>query len=207
MNKAVFINCPFDNQFEELFDAILFAIYFCGCKPRCALEIDNGAQIRMDKIYAIIEECDLGIHDISRTELNPNNLPRFNMPFEFGVFMGARRFGNAKQKRKSCIIFDIEKFRYTQFISDISGQDIKAHGNSHIEIIKVIRNWLNTYIDLQPLIGATAIIDKYSAYLKDKPSILMKLNLTDEDVQYSDKTQIIEKWIILNANRIQGTKH
>lgn len=190
-------------QYEDLFDAILFAVYFCGCKPRCALEIDNGAQIRMDKIYAIIGECDLGIHDISRTEVNENNLPRFNMPFEFGIFMGARRFGNGKQKRKSCIIFDVEKFRYTQFISDISGQDIKAHGNNHDKIIREIRNWLNTFDFLQPLIGATAIIDNYNDYLIDKPKILRILKLTSDDVQYSDKLQVIEKWIILNANRIQ----
>jgi len=130
MNNNVFINCPFDNQYTELFDAILFAIYFCGCKPRCALEIDDGSQIRLDKIISIIEECDLGIHDISRTELNSNDLPRFNMPFEFGIFMGAKRFGGIRQKRKSCLIFDTESFRYMEYISDISGQDIKAHNNN-----------------------------------------------------------------------------
>lgn len=198
MNKNIFINCPFDNEYEELFDAILFAIYFCGCKPRCALEIDNGAQARMDKIYEIIDDCDLGIHDISRTELNPNNLPRFNMPFEFGIFMGAKKFGGVKQKRKSCIIFDTERYRYMEFISDISGQDIKAHNNNYQDIIRKIRNWLNTHNELQPLIGATAIIVKYDAYLIDKPNILSGLNLTAEDVQYSDKTQIIENWILLN---------
>ena len=72
MNRDIFINCPFDDAYSDIFDAILFAIYFCGCKPRCALEIDDGAQIRLDKICDIIAECDLGIHDISRTELNPN---------------------------------------------------------------------------------------------------------------------------------------
>jgi len=198
MNNNVFINCPFDNQYTELFDAILFAIYFCGCKPRCALEIDDGSQIRFDKIISIIEECDLGIHDISRTELNSNDLPRFNMPFEFGIFMGAKRFGGIRQKRKSCLIFDTESFRYMEYISDISGQDIKAHNNNPQEIIRKIRNWLNTYSDLQPLIGATAIINKYESYMVDKPNILISLNLTKEDVQYTDKTQIIENWILLS---------
>jgi len=198
MNKNIFINCPFDDDYFELFDAILFAIYFCGCKPRCALEIDDGTQIRLDKIFTIIEECDLGLHDISRTELNLHNLPRFNMPLEFGVFLGAKRFGGKKQKNKSCIIFDKDQYRYMEFISDISGQDIKAHDNLPDRIIREIRNWLNTFDELGRLPGATAIIRKYEEYLRNKPAVLEELDLTDEDVQYADTTQIIENWIILN---------
>jgi len=66
----VFINCPFDKKFSQLFDAILFAVYKCGFKPRCALELDNSADIRIEKIQKIINECRFGIHDISRTELD-----------------------------------------------------------------------------------------------------------------------------------------
>ena len=198
MNRNIFINCPFDEQYQELFDALLFAVYFCGCKPRCALEIDNGAQIRLEKIFIIIKDCDLGVHDISRTQLTLNNLPRFNMPLEFGIFLGAKKFGSTKQKQKSCMIFDSDKYRYMEFMSDIAGQDIKWHNNDYTEIIRKTRNWLNTFTILQPLPGAAAIISKYNYYLLDKPSILKSLNLTNDDVQYADKTQIIEEWIKIN---------
>lgn len=198
MNRNIFINCPFDEQYQELFDALLFAVYFCGCKPRCALEIDNGAQIRLEKIFTIIKDCDLGVHDISRTQLTPNNLPRFNMPLEFGIFLGAKKFGSTKQRQKSCMIFDSERYRYMEFMSDISGQDIKWHSNDYNEIIRKTRNWLNTFTTLQPLPGAAAIINKYNNYLLDKPSILKSLNLINDDVQYADKTQIIEEWIKIN---------
>lgn len=120
-----------DEQYQELFDALLFAVYFCRYKPRCALEIDNGAQIRLEKIFIIIKDCDLGVHDISRTQLTPNNLPRFNMPLEFGIFLGAKKFGSTKQKQKSCMIFDSDKYRYMEFMSDIAGQDIKWHNNDY----------------------------------------------------------------------------
>jgi hypothetical protein len=198
VNREIFINCPFDDTYSELFDAVLFTIYFCGCKPRCALEIDDGSQVRLDKIYDIIEECDLGIHDISRTELNDHDLPRFNMPFEFGIFMGAKRFGGRKQKTKSCLIFDTERYRYAEFISDISGQDIKAHENDPTTVIRKIRSWLNTFDSLKPIAGATAIIGKYQQYRLDWPRILPTLNLDESDVEYSDRTQIIEEWISLN---------
>lgn len=86
--SSVFINCPFDDEFEPIRNAIVFAIYDCGFIPRCALEENNAGNVRFDKIQRIISECKFGVHDISRTELDDqNNLPRFNMPLELGVFL------------------------------------------------------------------------------------------------------------------------
>jgi len=198
MNRNIFINCPFDDNYSAIFDAVLFTIYLCGCKPRCDLEIDDGSQVRLNKIISIIEESDMGIHDISRTEVNPNNLPRFNMPFEFGVFMGAKEFGKKKQSAKTCLIMDSGKYRFREFFSDISGQDIKDHNSDAFQAIKNIRNWLNTYPSLRPLAGATAIIEKYKQYQLDRPAILFNLRLVEKDVQYADRIQIVEQWIPLN---------
>ncbi|MEO1034443.1 MAG: hypothetical protein AAFX44_02670 [Pseudomonadota bacterium] len=58
---------------------------------------------------------------------NENGLPRFNMPLELGVFVGAKRFGDSAQKNKKTLILDREPYRYQEFISDIAGQDIKSH--------------------------------------------------------------------------------
>lgn len=72
-----------------------------------------------------------------------SGLPRFKMPFELGLFHGAKVFGTKKQKEKSYIILDKERFRYQKFISDISGQDLNEHKDNSIGIISIIRNWLN----------------------------------------------------------------
>jgi predicted nucleotide-binding protein len=133
----VFINCPFDREYIPLFDAILFTVYKCGFRPRCSLEFDDGGQVRIEKINKIIEECRFGIHDISRTELDGgNNLPRFNMPFELGLFLGAKRFGSKLQRSKVLMILDKERHRYHQYISDISGQDVKSHDNDPEKLIR-----------------------------------------------------------------------
>lgn len=141
-NKNVFINCPFDKKYKQLFDAIIFTICDCGYYPHCALEIDNAAQTRIAKIQNLIAKCHFGIHDISATELdNKNKLPRFNMPFELGLFIGAKRYGNSKQKNKQCLILDKTMHRYRKFISDISGQDVNAHDFNLRKLIRIIRNW------------------------------------------------------------------
>ena len=94
----VFINCPFDIDYSPIFDALVFVVYACGFRPRSARELDDNGQTRIEKLYNIIDECRFGIHDLSRTELDQvNRLPRFNMPLELGIFLGAKRYGGDGQ--------------------------------------------------------------------------------------------------------------
>ena len=81
-SKAVFINCPFDDGFKPIFRAMSFAIISSGYYPRCALDGTDRAEIRVGKIANMIGECDWGIHDLSRIEVDPSGVPRFNMPME-----------------------------------------------------------------------------------------------------------------------------
>ena len=85
--ESVFINVPFDRQYAKLFRALVFAVHDCGFIARCALEGDDGSETRLTKLYEIIRDCPLGIHDLSRTSLDrKNRLPRFNMPLELDSF-------------------------------------------------------------------------------------------------------------------------
>jgi hypothetical protein len=87
-SASVFINCPFDDQYQPIFEAIVFGISACGFLPRCAKELPDGGDIRIDNICQLIRDCDYSVHDISRTEVadQPYQLPRFNMPLELGLF-------------------------------------------------------------------------------------------------------------------------
>jgi hypothetical protein len=193
----VFINCSFDDKYAPLFDAILFSVYCCGFRPRCSLELDNAADIRIEKINKIIYECKFGIHDISCTELDPlNSLPRFNMPLELGLFLGAKRFGSKLQKEKIVIIFDKEQYRYQKYISDIAGQDIKGHKDDPNELIRAIRNSLNSAKIVSPIIGAQSIIDSYKNFQDVLPIIKSNLLIDDTDITFVDKTQLIEQYIM-----------
>lgn len=103
----VFLNVPFDNRYSELFRALVFAVHDCGFNARCALEADNSADVRVEKLYRIIRECRFGIHDISRTSLDRvSKLPRFNMPLELGLFLGAKAYGGPTQRSKSCLVLE-----------------------------------------------------------------------------------------------------
>ena len=115
-NNCVFINCPFDEEFRDILYAIIYTVYRCGFIPRSALEEDNALDNRLSKIENLIQECKFGIHDLSRTEVNSYLLPRFNMPFEAGIFFGAKKFGNKQQKTKVALVLERQKHLYQQLL-------------------------------------------------------------------------------------------
>lgn len=192
----VFVNCPFDEAYLELRNALIFAIYDCGFVPRCALEEDNSGDVRFDKIQRLIEESKFGVHDISRTELDQaTKLPRFNMPLELGVFIGAKKFGSQKQKQKNCLILDTERYRYQAFISDIAGHDIRCHARNPEEVIRCIRNWLNAASGRRTIPGGTQIIRRFRLFEKELPSLCEVVPIEPEELTYNDYSNFISEWL------------
>ena len=201
-NDNVFINCPFDPAYKPLFDAVVFAVHDCGFVARCALEEGDASQVRIDKIYNIIEDCRYGIHDISRTELDEVlRLPRFNMPLELGIFLGAKRFGVEDQERKKCLVMDKEQYRYQKFISDIAGQDIFVHNNSPEEIVRVVRDWLGTASGRRTIPGGGIIWRRYQDFLNDLPQLAQRFQLELVDLEdFNNYIYAVAGWLSLYSS-------
>jgi hypothetical protein len=198
---GVFINCPFDDDYRPLLEAVVFAVHDCGYVARSSLEVTDASQVRIDKITAIIAACKLGIHDVSRTEPDPQSqLPRFNMPLELGLFLGAKRFGSGKHKSKTCLILDVERYRYQGFISDIAGQDITAHGGKPENAIKGVRNWLS---DATPrsikIPGGAVIARRYATFRQELPAMCERLLLSADELTFNDYVLLVEEWLKLNS--------
>jgi hypothetical protein len=195
----VFINCPFDDKYKPLLNAVVFATFDCGFVPRCALEEDDGSQIRVQKILDIIAACRLSIHDLSRVEIDrTSKLPRFNMPLELGVCLGAKHFGDALQNRKACLILDTEKNRYQSFISDIAGQDIKAHNDNPETIISIVRNWLRMY-SVVSIPSGSVIVKHYRFFMRDQPLLCKELKLKMRELIFNDYVLLVSNWLKYNA--------
>jgi len=165
------------------------------------MEVVDGGQVRLKKIETIISEAQFGIHDLSNMELDVSSgLPRFNMPFELGLFMGAKRFGEGAQKRKKSAIFDREAYRYQMALSDISGQDIQSHGGQPERIIRCTRNWLDSHRTgkSEKLPGAQYIVNRHHEYRATLPRICKALKLDSSDLTFSDKWETITEWMLIN---------
>lgn len=187
----VFINCPFDPEYQKLFEALIFTTFACSFRPRSAKEVADDAELRLNKIYSLIEQCRFGIHDISRTELDAtNNLPRFNMPLELGIFLGAKRFGNKGQKEKRALIFDFEAYRYMKFLSDIAGADIHIHNNDPQKIMTETRDWLAN-VSNRDLPSANKVQILYEKFAVELPAASANLAFDQDNIPYSDFLKMI----------------
>jgi hypothetical protein len=198
---SVFINCPFSPDYQPIFRAILFSVYACGFRPRCAREISDSSQNRLAKIEAIIRESKFGIHDISIMELDPTTkLPRFNMPFELGLFLAAKSFGTGQQRRKVALILDSGDYRYREALSDISGQDIASHGAVAEKAIHEVRDWLDSSRGgPRSMPGGSYVSKQYERFGRDLPSASKKLKLDADKLTYADLCRAMESWLKDNA--------
>ena len=175
---------------------MIFTVHDCGFIPRCALEEDDASQVRIDKIYSIIADCRYGIHDISRTQLDAaSGFPRFNMPLELGIFLGAKKFGIEVQKRKKCLILDTEPYRYQQFVSDIAGQDIQAHNNNSRKVIMHVRNWLRNTSRRETIPSGGIIWERYQEFMEKLPQTAREARLIVEELIFNDYTLLVAQWL------------
>lgn len=193
--QQVFVNCPFDNDYKPLFQALIFCVADCGFVPRCALEVTDSGEARIEKIFRIIGECKLALHDISRVELDKiSGLPRFNMPFEFGAFLGARRFGSGRQKAKSCLVLDVERYRFQRFLSDIAGQDIAPHGGDARQAVRRARDWLQGYSSRE-VPGGAEVWRRFESFQNDLPVLCAAHKVELDELTFIDRRALMAKWL------------
>ena len=195
--RDVFINCPFSSDYQVNFQAIVFTVVRSGFKPRCARENDDGGEIRLDKICEIIVECPYSVHDISKTEPDPKSkLPHFNMPFELGLYLGAKRFGAAAHRSKRTLIFDRDLYRYQSYISDIAGQDIHAHNEQPSRLIQELANWLRDLARDPRVPGGAAIAAEFGRFTTDLKRIAAEKQLELSELTFKDLGEIAATWVL-----------
>jgi hypothetical protein len=208
MNLNVFINCPFDDDYTEILHAITFVVICSGFIPRSALETKESGEARLAKIIRIISECRLGIHDISRVEPTLSGgkpLPRFNMPFEFGIFYGAMHVGDDEQRKKQLLVLDSEEYRYQKTISDIAGSDPAVHHSKPLEAMAHIRDFLSDKNGGGTLPGAEQFERQYIRFGKALPKITRRLSISPAEIKkrryWRDYVVSVQQWLMLPAQQ------
>jgi hypothetical protein len=138
---AVFLNIPYDPQFERLYLAYIVGLTALGFVPRCTLGVPSGAR-RLERIFDLIQRCRYSIHDLSRVQLDRNapRVPRFNMPFELGI---AVAWAIQNPARHEWIAFEELQHRPLKSISDLNGTDFRIHEGT---VEGVMRELCNAFV-------------------------------------------------------------
>jgi hypothetical protein len=142
-SRSVFVNCPFDWDFEPVLKAMLFCLVRFGLRPRVATERNNAGETRIDKIAELIKESEYSIHDLSRCQAREaGEHYRMNMPFELGMDFACRRYGGEPYSQKKILVLEEQKYRYQAALSDLAGIDIVPHEGKYELAVKAVRDWL-----------------------------------------------------------------
>ena len=180
--RNVFVNVPFDDDYAPLFDALVFTIIACGYRVRCALEEDDSGNIRLDKLVRLIRECPRSIHDLSRIELGDNELPRFNMPFELGLALGAKRFGGRSHRNDRIKIMVAEPYRLPAYLSDLGGNDPSAHHSNPQNVIRIVRNYLQRAPGGGLLAGPARLAENFDRFKGELPEIAHRIDFQPGEI-------------------------
>lgn len=204
--NSVFINCSFDRRFRPIFHSLVFSVYDCGFVPRSALEFDNASQNRHEKIVEILRVCQFAIHDISNVTIGRiSRLPRFNMPYELGLFAGAREFGKGKQREKCSLIFERNRYELQKCLSDLAGVDARTHDHDSRKAISNVRDWLSAQIPTQIIPGGIEMFNRYSRFQKAITPQLEKQRIQYSEMTFVNYCRLVEEWlrIDLEATKIR----
>ena len=167
IEKAVFLNIPYDSQFHNLCLAYICAIASFGLVPRATLEIPGTR--RLDRIIELIEQCAFSVHDLSRVErFAPTRLPRFNMPFELGLAVAWQKLRNRKHL---WYVFETERYRADKTLSDLAGADVYVHKGT---VKGVLQQISNAFVREKRRATFAQMMQVYRITRRALPSILQK---------------------------------
>ena len=162
--RAVFINCPFDDDYAPLLEAALFCVVYFGFTPRLANERLEAGENRLDKIVGMIRRSKFSIHDLSRCTVEESGeYFRMNMPFEFGVDVGVRRSGFRCFEEKKFLIFEEQPYDLKRALSDIAGQDVEFHRGEYERVIGKVRDFFRVEAGV-PAPGSARLISDYATF-------------------------------------------
>ena len=146
---------------------LLFTIVHLGFTPRIASERSDSGELRLTKLVDLISSSDFAIHDLSRMRaMEEGQVFRLNMAFELGLNYGHRSFSGAEPP-PLFLVLERERHDYMKALSDISGVDIKNHGDDPVRLVWAVRNWFVETVGAQHPPTGTQIWYSFNDFLTD----------------------------------------
>jgi hypothetical protein len=190
--SSVFINCPLDDEYEPILQAILFCIVYAGLSPRIATERNDSGEARLEKIKGMIEGSKYSIHDLSRCQARKRGEHfRLNMPFVLGIDFGCRQYFGRGREAKKLLILEEKRYRYQQALSDLSGCDIQAHAGDFQQAIRKVRNWLVSEAGVAAD-GANRILGAYTDFQEWYYEKQLAAGFSEEDIKDYPTAELLE---------------
>lgn len=165
----MFLNIPYDAQFQPLYLAYVAGLTALGLVPRMSVEIVGGKR-RLSRVIEMIRTCRFSIHDLSRVEVDRNEppTPRFNMPFELGLAVG---WADLFPDRHTWFVSETQHRRSQKSLSDLDGTDFQIHGGT---VDGVMRELCNCFVSVGRSTDVPAMMRCHTALSQLVPELTEK---------------------------------
>jgi len=203
-NRNVFINCPFDSQYNSSFlRPILFTIIYFGFTPQIASQTADSGEQRIDKILSLILKSRYSIHDLSRIRSRRRGeFFRLNIPFELGIDYGCRRTSGGYLRRKRFLVLGAKPHDYKRALSDLGGIDAKSHANDPEIAVVALRNWFVDTVHLKNVPSGSAIWETFFDFRADFYAQREKAGFSKRDIMMMpvrEYISAIRRWLKTNT--------
>lgn len=194
----VFINCPFDSKYTPLLRPMVFTLMYLGLEPKISVQDTESAMNRLDKIFRLMRQSEISIHDLSRIKSSaPDEYYRLNMPFEMGIDY-CLRLASRRPSPKRFLVLEEEKYSYQKGLSDYSGFDVQTHNGKPARLVKILRDWFVNNGIATAAMGGTAIWYEYNdcwAYIYDR---LLKKGYSKKEtreIPFNEYQALVAEWL------------
>jgi len=202
--RSAFVNCPFDEDYDHILQAVLFCLVRFGLKPRIATERSDAGEPRVSKIIDLIRSSRYSVHDLSRCQAQSRGeYYRLNMPFELGLDFGCRHYGNGRLSSKVILVLEEKRYRYQATISDLAGSDIEAHKGDYQIAVRKVRNWLVGMPGFEA-IGAARVLADYEDFQEWNFERQRNLGSSEEDIKDYSTAELLKAMFDWRESHLHG---
>jgi hypothetical protein len=192
-DNAIFINCPFDEEYQPLLRALLFAALFYGLDIKIASMDSDSKSDRLKRIIELMKVSRYSIHDLSRMQARKKGeYYRMNMPFELGLDYGL--CGDAK----CFLIFENNPYKLKVALSDVNGWDVRSHNEEAINIVTEFRKWYvaaNKQLDKRlKSVSSANIWYQYNEFQVGFERFKSKHHLMDKEISVSEYIDYVKEY-------------
>ena len=201
-DRSAFVNCPFDEDYDHILQAVLFCLVRFGLTPRIATERSDATEPRVTKIVDLIRSSRYSVHDLCRCQAQEKGeYYRLNMPFELGLDFGCRSYGAGRLSTKVILVLEEERYRYQAAISDLAGSDIEAHHGDYQVAVRKVRNWLAGMPGFEP-IGAARVLADYEDFQGWHYERQHSSGFSEEDIQDYSTAELLRAMFEWHESRL-----
>lgn len=164
----VFLNYPFDADFETYSHAMHFGVVAAGLIPVCAKDLTTSDRPRLPMLVEGIIKCQYSAHDFSKLRgEGADNFARMNMPLEMGMALFYAL--QSQHPAHRCAFFVANSYDYKIASSDLSGLDLITYDGNELSLVANVYEWLRDVIQspFTKRLSTIIVKEKYNEFKKE----------------------------------------